>query len=287
MKILSKDPAELRLHPLHRHLPETPKDSPEWHSFVDGMSGAGCEGTPPIIITPSGFIMDGGRRWQGAKQLQWKEIYCVEQPEDQAALIIVESLFGQRSISRGAKVYLALGVMKEFVAAAEVRRIQNLKRGIKTLENPLKVPKDSNCPSETIQELCDRWGVHINTYKNARRVRDLFDKSEELRAQWEPALLSGEKNLWNVISGIEGRAGDQSTRESAKAASQLELFDQSLTTLGTAGKFWSRFDAEKREQLIEKARGVVANMPQELCRAIAEAAQERFTAETQRRGGGK
>jgi hypothetical protein len=245
-KISYRDPAPLRLHHLQKALPEPDKTSPEWHSFVDALSAAGPEGTPALFITREGLIMDGGRRWRAARQLQWDKLPCIERPEHEAGALIVDSLFGQRNMTRGAKVYLAIGLLPEFVKSAEQRRLENLKRGIKNGQKPLIFPNGSNSDSETVKDLCARLGVDWKTYDQARRVRDLLHDprckalaallregrkpvpvdgalaalQKELRAEFEPQLLNGAKNLWNVASAIGGRL---TTVDTARVDPQLEF----------------------------------------------------------------
>ena len=79
--ITFRDPVELRLHPLQRALPEPDKTSVEWHSFVDGIAACGPEAIPPLICTKEGLVMDGGRRWRAAKQLQWTCVPVIERPD--------------------------------------------------------------------------------------------------------------------------------------------------------------------------------------------------------------
>jgi hypothetical protein len=170
------EPASMRLHPLHkRHLPEPALDSPEWHAFVDAMSGAGPEGTPPIYATETGLIMDGGRRWKAARVLQWDGMGVIRRPDELAGAIMLESLLGQRHLTKGAKVYLAIGFMPEFVESAERRRLANLRQNRKTLEKALISPKHTERASgKGWEELSARLGVGTTLMDQAVKVRKLF-----------------------------------------------------------------------------------------------------------------
>lgn len=236
-EIVWRDVAELRLHPLNKnHFPEPAKDSPQWHSFVDNLSAAGPEGIPPLFITPQGLVMKGGRRWRAAKQLQWAELPCIERPESEAPTILLESLIGQRDMDRGAKVYIALGFLEDYVKAANARRLANLRpsgrRNLETEAKPLIFSKSSNwTSSDDAKAIWERFGIGRTTWFQALHVRALLTdpnckklaslyadaqlkvpalaqlqvQQQTLREEFEPQLFSGEKNLWNVASAIGGR----------------------------------------------------------------------------------
>lgn len=269
-KLSFRDPADLRLHPLQKNLPEPDKQSPEWLSFLDGLMIAGPHGIPPLVVTREGLIMDGGRRWRGAKQLQWEQVPTIERPEHEAASLIVDSLLGQRNVPRGTKVYLTLSLLPEFVKSAESRRLENLKRGVKNGSKPLIFPKPSDLDSGSVKDFCARLGVSDETYLRARRVRELFEKHPHFKTEYEADLINGEKSLWNVESAIKGALGDQSKREPAKENNQLELFTDGLDALAKAAKFWTRFDDANKETIRTKWRTAIKAMPAELRRELLE-----------------
>ena len=219
VKVEFVDPAPLRTHPLHKGMPAIQADSSEWHAFVDGLSAVGAEGIPPIYITAEGMIMDGERRWKAARQLQWPLIACVTRPEGEAATLMVESLLGQRSLTKGAKVYLSLAVLKEFVQGAETRRLANLKRGNKTLEKPLNLPNPTQWASgKGIADVCARLGCGEELLRQAVQIRKYFElpglvehkfefqdgREMTLKEYFEPIILDPEhpKGLGEVLKGI-------------------------------------------------------------------------------------
>jgi len=264
-KIEMRDPVELRLHKLQKYLPAPNANSGEWHAFVDSIKAGGI--LHALIITSDGFIMDGGWRWRAAKQLQLTEVPCVVRDEAEAAIIITESLLHRKQMTRGAAVYLALGILPDFVAAAEQRRLGNLRRGVKTSENPLFLPKPSNLASgrdEKVDELCSRWGVSDETYRRARQVHDIFTKNPDIKSEWEPRLLSGEKNLWNVLSAVGGAGADQSKRDKGVIDGQLELFSETFSNLQSGGKAWGKFNDKQRDTVLDAWRKTAAALPQDL-----------------------
>ncbi len=296
------DPAPLRAHPLHGFLPETDKESPEWHAFVDNLSGAGPERIPPIYVTPEGLVMDGMRRLQAAKQLQWERIAVVVRSEWEAASLMVESLVGQRHLSKGAKVYLILGVHREYVQSAESRRLSNLRRGVKTLEKALKAPKYTECTSGngggtdgtngTYAELAERVGSSLILVKQASAIRRAFELTAKvefefqdgsrrtLRAHFEPQILDAEHpmGLGEVLKGIgwfvdeNGKAKNQAPPE---RNSHLHYFERGLENFSKQGQHWTAFTAKERSY----AEGVIGTAVKDWPLGLLEAVRDNVKAE--------
>ena len=270
-----RDPADLRLHPLQKQLPDPDKTSPEWLSFVEGWMNAGVEAMPPLIVTKDGLVMDGGRRWRAAKQLQWEAVPTIERPENEAAALIVDTLLGQRNLPRGTKVYLALGLLPDWVKASETRRLDNLKRGVKNLKNLNVSPKQCDTTSgeftpTTVAALADRLGVSRDVLQRAVRVRKLLEADQNLRDLYEPELMTGEKSLWNVEAAIKGAQTDQSKRDAGVERSQLELFGDAFDNLRSCAKGWLRFTEENQQHVISSWKKTVTAMPPALRRELLE-----------------
>lgn len=288
------DPAPLRLHPLHKVLPTVQMDSIEWHAFVDAASAAGPDGLPPIYVTPEGFVIDGERRWKAAKQLQWPRIACIKRQDWEAAALIVDSLLGQRHYSKGAKVYLCLNLLKEFVQSAETRRLSNLKRGIKTLEKPLNPPKSIQSTSEKgIDELCERLGCRRDLYFQAVRIRRIFElpslqehkfhfqdgTEKTLREHFEPRILDPEEpmGLGEVLKGI-GWFVDANGKplEHAAPARNSHLFYWQRGWQGWAKQCgrWEGLDNEQRAQAVAVVKEAVRDVPDQVIALLQDIASE-------------
>ncbi|MDR3457987.1 MAG: ParB N-terminal domain-containing protein [Verrucomicrobiae bacterium] len=273
-KTETRDPQDLKLHPLHKkHIPQPDTTGAEWASFVEDIRSGGI--VDPLAITPDGLIMSGGRRWAAAKQLQLTEVPVVVRPDGEAVLIIISTLIQRRHMTRGAAIYLALGMMPEFIAAAEIRRLANLRKGVKTPENPLKSPKPDQAASgpETVEELCTRWGISRDTYDRAVKVRKIFadPKKEDFKKAWEPKLMSGEASLWNVISADCGEDTDQSGRQEGIVLTQLEL---AFERIGKHASAWGDLKEGQREEILIKWRATAAMIPKPLRKTIIEILEE-------------
>ena len=276
-----RDPADLRPHALRKQIVLDVKDDEQWASFVDAMSGAGTDGIPPLFISADGRIMDGIRRWEGARQLQWREIACVVRPDEDAALLVVDSLFGQRNLTRCVKTYLALTILDEFVESAEGQRLRNLKKGIKTLEKPLGRISSSDAtkigrPSHenSLRSLAERFGVSKDTVHRAVQIYTVFKENPEIKLEWEPKLLAGEKNLWNVLSAVGGAGADQSGRGKGVEESQLEFWQNPWNGLKQAAPAWRKLDETRREAVLQEWRNTAAKLPQDLRSGMREILDE-------------
>lgn len=259
--IVFRDPFQLRFHPLQKHIPDPDRKSPDWAAFVDSVQASGI--LHPLIITKDGQVMDGARRWRAAKELELPQVPCVIRDEAEAGVIIAETLIHRRLMTRGAAVYLVLPMIEDFIRSAESRRLGNLRRGVKTREIPLKSPKPSTLGFGSIPELCQSWGISDETLRRAQQVREIFSKRPDLKKELEPQLLSGEKNLWNVLSAAGGADTDQSGRI-------LGVFKAGLRSFVKYGDEWKKLSREDRKAIEAKWREDAAALPQDLRNAIAD-----------------
>jgi len=294
------DPAPLRLHPLHKHLPGPDVAGAEWHAFVDAASAAGPEGLPAIVVTPEGLIMDGKRRWRAAVQLQWKEIAYTTRPEWEAAALIVDSLMGQRCLTKGAKVYLCLSMLPDYAKSAESRRLRNLRIGAKTLEKPFNPPKPTQLDSgKGLPELCERLGCSDELVRQAVQIRKFFDapalkdhkftfqdgSEATLREYWEPIILDAvrPKGLGDVLKGI-GYFVDPDGKPLAhpppERNSHFFYFEQAWQGWAKQCAKWDGMDVADRGRAVE----VIATCAREVPTEVLKAAAKAFKAEQKRRG---
>lgn len=290
----------LKRHPLNaKFMPEPAVHSPEWGSFKIGMDAAGPEGIPPLVITKDGLIIKGKRRWLAARELQWTKVPCVVRDEAEAALIMMDSLLGQRSLQRGNKAYICILMIKEYISSAEHRRFANLKRGAKTIEKPILFPKAHNEPSGvdlSNPEIADRIGVSIATFKRAASIYRLFydpkcdgwreiyknhqdacpklEVLRELQAKWkaemEPEILSGERTITQVLQAVSGSLEEFQKKPKGQEQPELDLWGDSLGALRDAAPKWSKLSEENREWVLKQWRLTVRNLPEELQEALRE-----------------
>jgi len=264
-----RDPKSLRLHKLRKHFPAIDKEMPDWIALTDSVSASGV--LVPLLITAEGFIADGGWRWEAAKDWQLKEIPVQIIPEEMVALVIAESLICRKQMTRGATLYLMMPILNDIVASANYRWIENVKQARRTNEielkpNDLKVSSNWNPGSEpeTVKTLTTRWGVGKSAFYVSRNIWQWLNESDQkalkklfadlgktlpanlkqfqddLRAEWEPKLLIGDKNLWNVESGIKGTL---TGGEHELPQKRLDLLGDALESFATRVQ---RFDSPNK-----------------------------------------
>jgi hypothetical protein len=316
VKIECLDPAPLRVHPLKRGMrsAECGADGAGqvgWNGFVDAVQAAGPEGIPPIYVTPEGLIMDGERRWKAARQLQWPTIGCVVRPEWEAALVIVESLMGQRSLTKGAKVYLALPLMPEYTKAAESRRLVCLKKGVKILQkaNDLPLPDSIRSRHErtAAARLSDYLGTSEGTVEQAIRIRKFFELTalaehkfdfqdgvqRTLREHFEPLMLDPEHpmGLGEVLKGIGWFVDENGTpllHAPPERNSHLHYFTCAWEGWAKQSAHWADFDAGEREQAMEIVDEAARAVPEEVlvmtAKKFKDEVKRRKKAESRKKG---
>ena len=263
-----RDPKSLRLHKLRKHFPPVNKKSPEYIALNESVHTGGF--FHPFLITAEGYIADGGWRQGVAFDRQLKQVPCLVVPENMVGVIIAESLMARKQMTRGAGVYLLIPIFREIIVSAEHRRLANVGRNTDEIDlKPQCFSKGSNSPSDetpTIQNVCMRLGVDKKTFRQARLVWNLLNDAEctdlksffeaanrkvpaldflqkqqaDFKAEFEPLLLNGEKNLWNVVSSI---GGSLIGGEHELPQKRLELVGDALESFATRV---SRFDSPNK-----------------------------------------
>lgn len=278
------DPAPLRPHPLHKFLPEPDVEGGEWHAFVDALSACGPEGIAPINVTAEGLIIDGARRWRAARQLQWAEIGCIVRPEWEAAAVMVESVLGQRNLSKGCKVYLCLPLLVEYEKAAESRRLMWLKKGVKILQKPLNSPLgDSVREGKASDLLGERLGCCGRLVRQAIQIRKFFELPglrehrfefqdgtlRTLKEHFEPLLLDGEHpmGLGEVLKGIGwfvDERGVPKQQAPPERNSHLFYFCRAWQGWGRQCQRWEAMGEVERKQALEAVGEAAEAVPEEV-----------------------
>jgi hypothetical protein len=266
--MITKDPRTLRLHPLRAKLPsvdpanldqdQIKQQNLEHLAFLEAIKEAGPDNIPPIVISGR-YVIDGVRRLEGAQNWQWKEIRCMEVPEDQAGTYIVESTLQQKSMSRDAKIYTIFSLMPQYLEGLNARRKYNIKNvGTTTVgSNPQSCGLDL-----TRAELCERWGVKEPLLERAVTVARLFAKDAEAKAKYEHLLLLGEMKLWNVLSAIKGEEVYKADRRRpVNSDNQLKLFTDNLQPIVRAVTPWARLTSEAREKMSTQWHQAQMDMP--------------------------
>jgi hypothetical protein len=288
------EPGPLRMHEAHKEKPKPNRESPQWQAFVMACSAAGPEGIPPIVVTPLGEIMDGERRWLAAKQLQWDRIGVIRRPETEAPAIIVDSLLGQHHLTKGAKVYLVVPLLKDFIAASERRRLDNLRRGVKTIEKALIFPKPTELASGNgYQGICERLGCSDELLRQAINVRKVLQlphkfefqsgREQTLKEHFEPQILDAESpmGLGEVLKGcgwfVDENGNPKKQPTPGARNSHLAYFEAAWGNFNKQFGRWEKLKAAERERAMEVVTAGIQQWPQEVVSAVVAEGKKALT----------
>lgn len=269
-------PEDLAVHFRAKSMPEWDSEDDRFLALVADIQERGID--QPILVDQKNRILDGRHRWRAAKRLQLDQVPVVIRDEHEVASIILGTLLQRRHYTQGALAYLAWPLCEDAVKESKQRQAANLKKG--------NLPRGHSVPSrETLENFADSLGIGRRLLVQAKQVHDLFLKADNaidswqlnpteekpvnLRAEFEPRILSGEIGLGACIAGI---AGMDSTKGQPKVTgSQLELFSDVFTTLQKRMTYWSKMAPQERTAAVPFIRQAVYSMPADLRQELAKA----------------
>lgn len=259
----------LTIHPLVEHLPVRTPEHPEFQALMRTI-GSEIGISTPLKIS-KGRIVDGRECWLAARKLGKETVPCIEIPEADVIATVLVGLCSHKVYTRGALAYLAFPFLEGALAESKKRRLDNLRKSVKSpqvVENvdsaaaALSVPK-------TAEDIAESYSIHRRDLFSARNIHGHFDKDEEMRAHFEPLILSGELGLGAVLQGIAGWASTKGKDKGERE--QLLLWQDKIRGFCDPRKFagWDKADPETkawvRKELIK---GIEAAWPQDLRHAI-------------------
>jgi hypothetical protein len=290
-----KDPAELRPHPLRKHVPAPdPETDPSYKALLLAVRDSGVR--EPLLIDSQGHVAKGWRRRCAAKALQLAEVPCIVIADHEAGVVFMEGLLTRRRITAGAAVYLLVPSFEAVIKSANDRRLANLKRtGKEPFYAPLdareilKNPNDLPNSGTTVRDLIERLGVNEQTFRKAVEVHRVFHDPRqaqirtwlnasskrvsveqlpalqaELKAEFEPLLLNGERSVWNIMPALAGRITGGEHRE---AEAQL-TFD--FAPIHNIARRWNKLESDERKKFLAGWRELFESIPNELRDALAD-----------------
>lgn len=253
----TKEISDLRPHPLKRLIPKSPewdKGGEQFNAFCDDIRARGID--TPLLIDGDGFIVDGQVRWLAAKQLNLREVPVHVTTED-AASVMLAGLLHRRHLTKSALAYVAYPLFAAAYDASRRRRLENLRKGQQIPETALNAGSGN-----TIDEFANSIGVGERNFRYAKQLHEIFTRKPDLRAQFEPEILSGDKALGAVLAGISGQ--DATKGKAKQTAAQLELFNEGLGTVAKRFTYWQKFDEVTKEAARATIHETVAAMPEDL-----------------------
>lgn len=261
-QLLYCDPATLVIHPVCKLTPELQENDAAFLAIVDSIRENGI--LHPLIIDPENRILDGRHRWRAAKRLRLDQVPTITVDKSNAATVVLNTLMERRHFTKGALAYVAYPLLKDAWDESVQRKMEALKKGQKSESTQYTTGK--------IEDFADFLGISRPTLFQAQTLFKSFQEHPELRAEFEPKILSGEVGLGAAIAGIGGR---MATKDQARPqAREVQLFLQGLDTVHKRFSYWTKFsEVEKREASIVLRRTVL-DMPEELRKEMARALKE-------------
>ncbi|MCW5559184.1 MAG: ParB N-terminal domain-containing protein [Verrucomicrobiae bacterium] len=254
----------LTIHPTIADDPRLATKDPRYTAMRTAWRESGV--LPPLLVTPSGQIVDGRHRFWYAQDDGWDEVPCVEVTEDEIPLVILQGLVGKNHVTKGQRAYLAAPRLESAFEAAHKRRVAILQSGGKA-----KLP-----PLPTIDEMADKLGIGRELLNQSRRIHTIFTehpKGKALKKEWEPKILDGEEpmGLGTVLQGIGGQVATKGDKRKPARNSALNNFLANWRNLTRPAAHWQQWSEIERDQVADGIRKAVVRLHPEVLDVITSA----------------
>jgi hypothetical protein len=277
MKIESRDPQDLSLHPARKALPTLPgweKDGEQFIALVENIRERGI--TRPLIVDREGRVLEGEDEWRAAKQLQIAQVPTIIALDGDAYNVILAGGLLRRQLpTKSALAFWAYLLLGPAFEESRNRRIENLKQGRNV---PIVETFHSRGKPSKIEDFAEEIGINRHYLFDAKKLYDLFDKHPEprdiedeegethygvtFREYYVRRILRGEVRLGAVIAGI---AGYLSTSKKKKLTrKQLLLFNQGFDQVAKRWRYWQDLTSEEKSEASAKIDWWVSSMPDEV-----------------------
>lgn len=274
LKIEQVAPVGLRDDPeLDRQWPLEPVEEPSEAAFVEDIRERGV--LMPLLVSPDGKVVwDGRRRLRAAKRLaeKVKTVPVIRCRAEDRLEVIMASLMHRRHLSESARIYRTY----HFWRKVRMRRVENLRNPLSESESTLVDSGQSG-----LKVLAQKWGVNEDNFGRCDKVLKLFAEHPDLKAEWEPKLLSGKVSLRGLVSGfkglIEGKRNQGKTPEEFRRKAHRMAFE-AVKTLAVRLKDFESLNREETRAMPERLAKYFSSGPQkrtaEQLRRTVEAEQQ-------------
>ena len=295
MNLTTRDPADLRPHPVLVHIPAPAKDAPEVNACADALREQDGHLLPLVIDEHNNLLTDDSRlRWLAARRMQLTSVQIVVQPAALAPVIALNALVHRAHLTKSALAYLAVPLLKPAFEAARAVRVENLKNG---RNSPIA---HSVRYAQNLDELAAAIGVCPRLLDAAKKVWAEFEKDRKqyqfeveggaedgqpvlqtLREHFEPKLLRQQVDsehadnrpigLGGVLKAIPSIRKYEKLGGVKPASDQLDLFVGGLTN---RFRYWSDLGPAQKVHAREAMRDWLAAMPDDAREELIAVAKE-------------
>lgn len=248
------DPDDLADHPLLAHIPVWAKDSEEFKSLRESLRSDGQ--LYEILIDSENRVVDGRNRRNALASLM-RDATCRVVADADVSTIIFRTLMQRRHVTKGARAFLAVPLVKPLIEAARARHLALLKsgaRGPSPIESE-KVP--------TIERIALDVGVSADVFEQARHLHEeLVKYPADVRERITAEVIEGTLGLGYACTSL-ANIRDAATRATKLGARQQHdaLFSKALPKLSL---HWEKANEEQRGQIVEGLRSSVTLWPIDL-----------------------
>ena len=276
-KIISRDPADLRLHKVFRARHDGwADDDARFLALCDDIREHGL--MEAIKITEANEIVDGRHRWRAARRAQLQTIPCIIVDEANVLQIMVSTILHRRHFTNVQRAYVLVdgGLIDSAFEAARHRQLAGRK---------------VSTTAKTVEDWSRELGVHPESVRQARKLVEIFDAHandefdwnderdpKTLRDYYEPRILADVDpiGLGAAIAGIAGKL--DAVKSAAKGGHpggkptlpdrQLDLFKSTFTTLNTRWEYWANFDAVQKDDIRKTLRVTIEAAPDDFLKTM-------------------
>ncbi len=271
----TKDPKTLNVRACVNQLPMLADDDPQFLKLLASVRADGVR--DEITLDQNGDIVDGRHRAKAAA-LEHRPTVPVSVrgfASDREALdFAVARLFERRHYTDSARAYtVAKMEAPTLLRAAKVKRLVHLKN----VQIPHESSSGGNPPHDdekgrASERMAASHGFSGDRWKQAMLLIHLFDDHPKFVDEFEPQILSGEKNLGWVICAIQGRVTPENNK--GRSDGRVEAFP-ALTDWVRIGahrfkNYWPKMRSQSQRLLVAEqfASELVAVLPSEVISSV-------------------
>lgn len=291
---------DLEPHPILKSIPAPAKDSDAVKACAEAIRESDGHLLPIVIDEHGNILTDDSRlRWLGAGRAKLAEVPVIVQPGALAPVIALNAIVHRAHLTKSARAYLAVPLLKPAFEAARAHRLDGLKNGQNT-NVPRPDLRSGPSPCATKTELAEKLGFTDRMIRMAEEVHRHFENPKPyeftletrdendgqtvrrtLREHFEPKLLGdmcGDEHDGNRPLGLGalnkaiGYVTKGNFRQKGPNRDGQLLLD--LFKTGLRFKRWGVLSAKEKADVLQQIEPWVAAMPDDLIEQVERACRK-------------